>query len=44
MSQMGGGGEVWFKWLDDVNRNTMTQANDNFVLEYDATTKKGSIY
>lgn len=40
MSQMGGGGEVWFKWLDDVNRNTMTQANDNFVLEYDATTKK----
>ena len=40
VSQMGGGGEVWFKWLDDVNRNTMNPNNDNFVLEYDATSKK----
>lgn len=39
-SQMGGGGEVWFRWLDDVNRSTMEPGNDNFVLEYDAATKK----
>lgn len=35
-----GGGEVLFRYLDDVNRNTMTAANDNWVLEYDAATKK----
>lgn len=40
MSQMGGGGEVWFRWLDDVNRSTMGTGNDNWVLEYDAATKK----
>lgn len=39
-SQMGGGGEVNFRYLDDVNRATMTPSNDNWVLEYDATTKK----
>lgn len=39
-SQMGGGGEVWFRWLDDVKRSTMEPAYDNFVLEYDAQTKK----
>ena len=35
-----GSGEVEFRYLDDVNRSTMTQSNDNWVLEYDATTKK----
>lgn len=35
-----GSGEVNFRWLDDVNRATMTESNDNWVLEYDATTKK----
>lgn len=35
-----GSGEVWFRWLDDTNRDTMTPSNDNWVLEYDATTKK----
>jgi hypothetical protein len=35
-----GGGEVLFRYLDDVNRNTMTTSNDNWVLEYDAATKK----
>lgn len=35
-----GGGEVNFRYLDDVNRNTMTTSNDNWVLEYDASTKK----
>ena len=39
-SQMGGGGEVNFRYLDDVNRATMTPSNDNWVLEYDAATKK----
>jgi hypothetical protein len=39
-SQMGGGGEVNFRYLDDVNRATMSPSNDNFVLEYDAATKK----
>lgn len=33
-----GSGEVNFRWLDDVNRATMTEANDNWVLEYDAAT------
>lgn len=32
-----GSGEVNFRWLDDVNRSSM---NDNWVLEYDATSKK----
>ena len=32
-----GSGEVNFRWLDDVNRATI---NDNWVLEYDAPTKK----
>jgi hypothetical protein len=40
ISQMGGGGEVNMRYLDDVNRSTMTPSNDNWVLEYDATTKK----
>lgn len=35
-----GSGEVNFRWLDDVNRATMTDGNDNWVLEYDAATKK----
>jgi len=35
-----GGGEVNFRYLDDVARSTMTPSNDNWVLEYDATTKK----
>lgn len=32
-----GGGEVEFRWLDDVNRNSI---NNNWVLEYDAASKK----
>lgn len=39
-SQMGGGGEVNFRYLDDVARSTMTANNDNWVLEYDAASKK----
>lgn len=35
-----GSGEVNFRWLDDVNRATMAQGNDNWVLEYDSTTGK----
>lgn len=35
-----GSGEVNFRWLDDVNRATMTPSNDNWVLEYDSATKK----
>lgn len=35
-----GSGEVNFRYLDDINRSTMTPSNDNWVLEYDATTKK----
>lgn len=35
-----GGGEVNFRYLDDVARSTMTPSNDNWVLEYDAATKK----
>ncbi len=35
-----GSGEVNFRWLDDVNRATMTESNDNWVLEYDAATNK----
>jgi hypothetical protein len=37
---MGGSGEVNLRYLDDVNRATMTPSNDNWLLEYDATTKK----
>lgn len=35
-----GGGEVLFRYLDDVNRNTMMPSNNNWVLEYDAVSKK----
>ena len=35
-----GSGEVNFRYLDDVARSTMTDANNNWVLEYDAATKK----
>ena len=35
-----GSGEVNFRYLDDVNRATMSSANDNWVLEYDVATKK----
>lgn len=35
-----GSGEVNFRWLDDTNRSTMTPNNDNWVLEYDALSKK----
>lgn len=35
-----GSGEVNFRYLDDVNRLTMTPSNDNWVLEYDIETKK----
>lgn len=35
-----GSGEVNFRWLDDVNRATMTSENNNWVLEYDSATKK----
>lgn len=40
LSTLGGGGEVEFRYLDDVNRSTMTPSNDNWVLEYDAASKK----
>jgi hypothetical protein len=40
LSTMGGGGEVNLRYLDDVNRGTMSANNDNWVMEYDATTKK----
>lgn len=35
-----GSGEVNFRYLDDVVRSTMTPSNDNWVLEYDAASKK----
>lgn len=35
-----GSGEVNFRYLDDVNRATMSASNDNWVLEYDVATKK----
>lgn len=35
-----GSGEVNFRWLDDVNRSTMNDSNNNWVLEYDSATKK----
>lgn len=37
MGQDPGGGETKFRFLDDVNRASI---NDNWVLEYDAETKK----
>ena len=40
LSSLGGGGEVNFRYLDDVNRSTMTSSNNNWVLEYDSATKK----
>lgn len=40
LSTVGGGGEVNFRYLDDINRSTMTTSNDNWVLEYDSTTGK----
>lgn len=40
LSSIGGGGEVNFRYLDDVNRSTMSGSNDNHVLEYDAATGK----
>jgi hypothetical protein len=40
LSSIGGGGEVNFRYLDDVNRATMTSSNDNWLLEYDVSTKK----
>lgn len=35
-----GSGEVNFRYLDDVNRATMESSNNNWVLEYDAASKK----
>lgn len=35
-----GSGEVNFRYLDDVNRATLTPDNDNWLVEYDAATKK----
>jgi hypothetical protein len=40
LSSLGGGGEVNFRYLDDVNRATMTNSDNNHVLEYDAATGK----
>lgn len=40
LSTIGGGGEVNFRYLDDVKRSTMTGSNDNWVLEYDAPSGK----
>jgi hypothetical protein len=40
LSSLGGGGEVLFRYLDDVNRATMTANDNNHVLEYDAATGK----
>lgn len=40
LSSIGGGGEVNFRYLDDTDRSTMKPENDNWVLEYDANTKK----
>lgn len=37
-----GSGEVWFRWLDDVDRSTIDtpDANQEHILRYNATTKK----
>lgn len=40
MASIGGGGEVKFRFLDDVVRSTMTSSNVNHILEYDAETGK----
>jgi hypothetical protein len=40
LTSLGGGGEVKFRYLDDVNRATMLNGNNNHVLEYDAATGK----
>ena len=40
MSTLSGGGEVKFRYLDDVNRATMTDSNDNHLLEYDVSSGK----
>ena len=40
MSTMGGSGEVKLRYLDDIDRSTMTPSNDNWLLEYDAASKK----
>ena len=40
LSTLGGGGEVNFRYLDDVNRATMLDGNNNHVLEYDASSGK----
>lgn len=40
LASIGGGGEVKFRYLDDVNRHTMTESNNNWVLEYDTATGK----
>ena len=39
LSTLGGGGEKEFRFLDDVNRDTMTGNNNNWLLEYDANTQ-----
>lgn len=38
LTSLGGGGEKEFRFLDDVNRDTMTGNNNNWLLEYDANT------
>lgn len=40
LSSLGGGGEVKFRYLDDVNRFTMTNDNNNHLLEYDVNSGK----
>ena len=37
-----GSGEVWFRWLDDVDRSTIDtpESNQEHVLRYNAVTKK----
>lgn len=35
-----GSGEVNFRYLDDVNRSTLTPTNNNWLLEYDSPTNK----
>jgi len=39
LTSLGGGGEKEFRYLDDVNRDTMTGNNNNWLLEYDANTQ-----
>jgi hypothetical protein len=40
LGSIGGGGEVNFRYLDDVDRSTMTSLNNNNLLEYNASTGK----